>query len=73
MGLFAARPEDPFDWAGLPSEPADAQTDAELLETPPIDPFAITPGTAGASISIVLPGSAPGGATDADPSGDEAS
>jgi hypothetical protein len=52
MGLFASRPEDPFEWAGIPSEPARAQTDAELLEEPPVDPFAIAPGPAGGSISI---------------------
>lgn len=73
MGLFAARPQEPFDWAGLPSEPTEAHTDAQLLETPPIDPFAITTGTAGASISIMLPGAAQDGGADADPSGDGAS
>ena len=52
MGLFASRPEDPFEWAGLPSEPLGQRSDAELLETPPVDPFAIS--TAGGSTSITI-------------------
>lgn len=31
MGLFTKRPEEPADWAGLPSEPARAETAAERL------------------------------------------
>jgi hypothetical protein len=52
MGLFASHPDNPFEWAGLPSEPLQQHTDAELLEDPPVDPFAIATGTSGASISI---------------------
>lgn len=55
MGLFAARPEEPFDWAGLPAEPETPHTDAELLERPPVDPFAITTTSQGTSISITVP------------------
>ncbi len=31
MGLFTQRPEEPTEWAGLPSEPEDATSAAELL------------------------------------------
>ncbi len=31
MGLFTQRPEEPTQWAGLPSEPEDTKTAAELL------------------------------------------
>jgi hypothetical protein len=52
MGLFASRPEEPFEWAGLPSEPLAERTEAELLEDPPVDPFAISTSAGAASISI---------------------
>lgn len=31
MGLFSQRPEEPTEWAGLPSEPARVETTAERL------------------------------------------
>ena len=31
MGLFSKLPEEPTDWAGLPSEPARTETQAERL------------------------------------------
>lgn len=31
MGLFTQQPEDPAEWAGLPSEPLRPETDAERL------------------------------------------
>jgi hypothetical protein len=31
MGLFSQRPEEPTEWAGLPSEPARAESAAERL------------------------------------------
>lgn len=31
MGLFSTRPEEPSEWAGLPSEPAQSRTEAESL------------------------------------------
>jgi hypothetical protein len=52
MGLFASRPEEPFEWAGLPSEPLDERSDAELLDVPPVDPFAISTSQGSASITI---------------------
>jgi hypothetical protein len=38
MGLFSQRPEEPTEWAGLPSEPARAESSAERLpDAAPID------------------------------------
>lgn len=38
MGLFMQRPEDKSEWAGLPSEPLEPQSDAErLTDAPPVD------------------------------------
>lgn len=38
MGLFSQRPEEPAEWAGLPSEPARPESAAErLADTPVID------------------------------------
>jgi hypothetical protein len=31
MGLFSARPEEPTQWAGLPSEPVPERSEAESL------------------------------------------
>lgn len=31
MGIFAQRPEEPTEWAGLPGEPRRAQSRAEML------------------------------------------
>ncbi|WP_308493653.1 hypothetical protein [Microbacterium terrisoli] len=54
MGLFASKPEEPFQWAGLPSEPDLERTGDVLPEGPPIDPFAITTDGGRASISISI-------------------
>jgi len=32
MGIFATRPEEPFEWAGIPSEPARPDSEAERLD-----------------------------------------
>jgi len=38
MGLFSHRPQDPVEWAGLPSEPERPESAAERLDTaPPVD------------------------------------
>lgn len=38
MGLFQQRPEEPTEWAGLPSEPLRAKSEAEMLEdAAPVD------------------------------------
>lgn len=34
MGLFSTRPEEPTEWAGLPSEPARTRSGAETLPEP---------------------------------------
>ncbi|GAA3761884.1 hypothetical protein GCM10022240_13100 [Microbacterium kribbense] len=52
MGLFASRPQEPFEWAGIPSEPLRDRTEAEYLDEPPTDPFAITTSPVGNSITI---------------------
>ncbi|MDR6166232.1 hypothetical protein QE367_000436 [Microbacterium paludicola] len=57
MGLFMQRPEEPSEWAGLPSEPVRRKSNAELLpdEPPPADPAGDLLGGGGiASISIPL-------------------
>jgi hypothetical protein len=56
MGIFATRPEDPFEWAGIPSEPARPKTDAELLATVPQTAPVVAPDAPlGATMSIVIP------------------
>lgn len=52
MGLFSARPEEPTEWAGLPSEPLPPRSAAETLSDgpPPADLGAL-----GESISISIP------------------
>ncbi|MDQ1216348.1 hypothetical protein [Microbacterium arborescens] len=66
MGLFTQRPEEPSEWAGLPSEPVRRKSNAELLpdEPPPADPAGDLLGGGGiASIAIPLtPPTAPEGA-----------
>lgn len=59
MGLFTQRPEEPSEWAGLPSEPVRRKSNAELLpdEPPAADPAGDLLGGGGiASISIPLAG-----------------
>lgn len=56
MGLFSQRPEEPTEWAGLPSEPARPESSAERLP----DAAAVDLGGLGATglsdgISIVIP------------------
>ena len=52
MGLFQSRPEEPTEWAGLPSEPLPPRSAAEALSggMPSLDLFAAT-----AVESIVIP------------------
>lgn len=57
MGLIAARPEEPQDWAGIPSEPEDTTGKAEHLDKPPVtasDPFALLAASPGGSIAIPI-------------------
>lgn len=64
MGLFTQRPEEPSEWAGLPSEPIRPRSGAELLpdDAPPVDALGGLLGQAGvSSISIPLAVPAHGG------------
>lgn len=55
MGLFSSRPEEPDEWAGLPSEPVAPESSAATLPEPPIaDPFGGIFGTEAVQ-SIVIP------------------
>jgi len=56
MGLFASKPEDPTEWAGLPSEPLGPLNDTEHLADPPVADGLLgeTPaGTAWVTIPVV--------------------
>lgn len=55
MGIFATRPEEPFEWAGIPSEPERAQSGAERLATPVVDASGLDPAASAAVESIVIP------------------
>ncbi len=51
MGIFATRPEEPFEWTGLPAEPARPESDIDQLGMPAVDTT-----TLGATVeSIVIP------------------
>lgn len=52
MGLFQHRPEEPTEWAGLPSEPLEPESAVERLDTAPVDPFALNFSSA---TSVVVP------------------
>ncbi|MET0736259.1 MAG: hypothetical protein ABWY55_11560 [Microbacterium sp.] len=54
MGLFQHRPEDPTEWAGLPSEPLHDEWAAERLPDAAPAP-AVLPGEGVGSIRIPLP------------------
>ncbi len=62
MGLFAQRPEEPSEWAGLPGEPVRARTPAEMLsddEQPDASPAALLGLVGGSVASIDVPIPAP--------------
>lgn len=50
--MFTQRPEDPTEWAGLPSEPLEPRPLADRLPDVPPPPLL---GTGGTSIAIPLP------------------
>jgi len=55
MGLFAHRPEEPTDWAGIPSEPERDESVAERLpDAPAVIRSTWIGGEPGTSISIPL-------------------
>ena len=55
MGLFTQRPEEPAEWAGIPSEPARDETDAERLRAASVDPARLGPLDDSAAASIAIP------------------
>jgi hypothetical protein len=62
MGLFSKLPEEPVEWAGLPSEPSRAESEAERLTSAPSSDLGALGGlgfgdpTAGGAVeSIVIP------------------
>lgn len=55
MGLIAARPEDPEQWAGIPSEPRDVEAGVDRLADTPIASDAFGLLGAGSLESIVIP------------------
>ncbi len=78
MGLFSQLPEEPTEWAGLPSEPARAESSAERLpDAAPVDlgglgvgGIGLAESGGGAIEAIVIPVTA---AADADPDVDQKS
>lgn len=56
MGMFMQRPEEPEEWAGLPSEPLKPRSGAELLaDAGPASELLGEPGEGVASVSIPMP------------------
>ncbi|MDQ4215047.1 hypothetical protein [Microbacterium capsulatum] len=53
MGMFTQKPEEPTEWAGLPSEPFDRDEATDLPEQPATDPFGLGLGGGGVSIPVV--------------------
>ncbi|WP_347345762.1 hypothetical protein [Microbacterium sp.] len=52
MGMFTQRPEDPTEWAGLPSEPLEPRSAADrLADAPSISLL----GESGTAVSIAIP------------------
>ncbi|HEX5858472.1 MAG TPA: hypothetical protein VFY91_10240 [Microbacterium sp.] len=53
MGLFSPRPEEPTEWAGLPSEPLETRSPADRLAADgPIDALGLLTGSGVASIPL---------------------
>ncbi|MGN8026583.1 hypothetical protein [Microbacterium sp. 22242] len=52
MGMFTQKPEEPTEWAGLPSEPLDRDEATDLPEPPALDPFGLGLGT---GTNVVIP------------------
>lgn len=52
MGIFQQRPEEPTEWAGLPSEPWEPRTPSEVLADAGDDDLGLF--AAGASVSVPI-------------------
>lgn len=60
MGLFANRPEEQTEWAGLPSEPRDHDDRTRLPDAPEADVLGLDPARLDSvSITVPLPDAAP--------------
>jgi len=59
MGLIASRPEEPSEWAGIPSEPRDAGSPAEHLAAPVGIGIDALFGSAVSSVAVPLEAGAP--------------
>jgi hypothetical protein len=56
MGQFSTRPEEPTEWAGLPSEPARVRPRAESLDSPVESAASLTLwGSEIASVTVPIP------------------
>lgn len=56
MGLFAPSPEEPTEWAGLPSEPLEPRSAADRLATEGgVDALGLVTGAGVASVAIEFP------------------
>ena len=56
MGLFMQRPEEPSEWAGLPSEPLRRSPTEMLVDEPPLaDPASMLLGGQSGLSSVVIP------------------
>lgn len=70
MGMFTQRPEEPTEWAGLPSEPARPTSAAERLDdAAPVD-LGLMPDAGGAVESIAIPVAVPDPEADDDSTSD---
>ena len=57
MGLIAARPEEPDEWMGIPSEPRDVESGVDRLDSgppPAADAFGLFSGETVSSIAIAV-------------------
>jgi hypothetical protein len=56
MGLFTQRPEEPTEWAGLPSEPLEPRSPADRLPADgSVDVLGLLTGSGVASIPLTVP------------------
>jgi len=55
MGLFSPRPEEPTEWAGLPSEPLEARSQADRLPMEgTVDVIELLTGSSTSSITLEI-------------------
>lgn len=71
MGIFASRPEEPFEWAGLPAEPAEPESVVDRLDGATIEATGLGGGTIESivvpiAIPIAIAGTHPDDSSDGD-------